>query len=108
MSISLVCDPTAIAAEHRAAHQALAQRLMVEAVQEVRELSDGFAFRFTADEFPAVTAYMAHERLCCPFFAFAIEVGAERDPIWLRITGSDEVKALLQAQVRHSAGSVMP
>ncbi len=100
MTTPLACDLTAIAAEQRTAHQALVERLLFETPQEVRELAEGYAFRFTADDYAAVMAFVANERLCCPFFTFGVEVGAERGPIWLRLTGDAAVKEFLRAEFK--------
>ncbi len=91
-----VCDLSAIAPSQRDAHQALAARLFGEAVQEWTELANGYAFRFTPEEYEDVTAFVANERLCCPFFTFVLEVTADRGPLWLRITGNENAKAVLQ------------
>jgi len=86
----LASDLNAIPPEQRASHQALIERLMSRLAMETRELIDGYAFRFTAGDYPEVAAYVANERLCCPFLAFEIDVGAERGPVWLRITGAED------------------
>jgi hypothetical protein len=99
MTSPLACNLTAIASENRIAHQALTERLMSEMVQEVHELSDGYAFRFTADDYAAIMGYVAQERLCCPFFTFVIEISAERGPIWLRLSGREGVKEFLRAEL---------
>jgi hypothetical protein len=65
--------------------------------QEIQELPDGYAFRYAADEYPRVAAFIANERACCPFFTFVLEVPPEGRPIWLRITGPDGVKDLLSS-----------
>ncbi len=99
-SFSVVaCDMTAIAPEQRAFHQARAEHLWFEAAQEIRELPDGYAFRFTADEYSTITEFIANERLCCPFFTFGLEVGSERGPIWLRLTGREGVKEFLRTEL---------
>ncbi len=90
------CDLAAIAAEQRAAHQARVEHLWFEAAQEVRELPDGYGFRFSADEFPTIAEFIANERLCCPFFNFGLEVTPERGPVWLRLTGREGVKDFLR------------
>jgi hypothetical protein len=46
MPIPFACDMIAIPAEQRAAHHALIQHPMSEAVEEIRELPDGLVFRF--------------------------------------------------------------
>src|SRR4051794_37061097 len=76
----LACDLTAISAAERAAHHALAEHVLVEAVQEVQELADGYAFRFAAADYPTVTEFVANERLCCPFFTFTLQVQADQGP----------------------------
>ena|SRR5690242_20541305 len=96
-STLLACDLTAIDAAEREAHQALAARLLTEIALETQELADGYAFRFPAEVYPDVVAFVANERLCCPFFTFMLEVTPGRGPLWLRITGPDGVKAMLRS-----------
>ena len=91
----LACDLTAITPEERAGHQRLANHLLAEAALETRELPDGYAFRFPAERFSEVVAFIGNERLCCPFFTFQLEITPAGGPIWLRITGPEGVKAIL-------------
>jgi hypothetical protein len=95
----IACDLTAIDGAQREAHMKLAERLLTQAPAEVRELADGYAFRYASELYSSIAEFVANERLCCPFFAFTIEVTPERGPVWLRITGPDGVKAFLQAQL---------
>jgi hypothetical protein len=94
----LACDLTAIEPAQRAAHEALGAYLVKESAQERRELPDGYAFRFAAEQYAEITAFIANERLCCPFFHFALDVMPDRGPIWLHLTGREGVKALLAAE----------
>ena len=98
LEIPLACDLTAIPAEEREAHELLAKRLFVDAAPERQELPDGYAFQFRADQYPLLTAFVANERLCCPFFRFTLEVTPEQGPLWLRITGGDGVKEFIRAE----------
>ena len=98
-AVGPACDMTAIAPLERDAHQALAARLFGEAVQERTELANGYTFRFTPDRYRDVAAFVANELLCCPFFTFVLEVTADRGPIWLRITGDENAKAILQQEL---------
>ncbi len=93
---AIACDLAAIAAGQRAPHQAVVEHLWYEAAQEVRELPNGYGFRFSADEYPTIAAFIANERLCCPFFNFGLEVTPERGPVWLRLTGREGVKDFLR------------
>jgi hypothetical protein len=92
---TLVCKPDAIAEQHRAPHLALAAQLVFHTAQERVELADGYAFRFAADDYPALAAYVANERLCCPFFRFELVVEPRQGAVWLRLCGTSEVKAYL-------------
>jgi hypothetical protein len=100
---AIACDLMAIAAEERDAHIARAARLVFRAYQERQELPDGYAWRFAADQYDEVVAYVGNERRCCPFFTFAVEVTPAGGPIWLRVTGDDAVKAYLRSELATQA-----
>ena len=70
-------------------------------IREVRELSDGYAFRIPAETAIVERAggFIARERLCCPFFSFTLEVTPERGPAWLKITGNDRVKEYIDKSI---------
>lgn len=95
---ALACDFGAMDGEQRERYRALRRRLG-EDFREVRELKDGYAFRHSseADVLVALAEYVSLERLCCPFFDFAIEVGRDSGEVWLRMTGPEGTKAVLRA-----------
>lgn len=95
----LFCDLTAIDASQRKHHKELTGRLR-ESIKEVREMADGYAFRFAGetDQITLVAEWVALERLCCPFFDFQLEVGSRDKPLWLRITGRAGVKSFMQSE----------
>ena len=95
----LACDRGAIAPDQRAAHQALAAELLLQAAQERVELPDGYAFRFASERYADVAAFVANERRCCPFFYFTLEVAPAQAPLWLRIGGPAGAKALRRAEL---------
>ena len=99
MPTAFACDMTAIPPEARGAHQALIRRLMTEAVEEVRELPDGLAFQFPAEEYDAVAEFVGRERLCCPFLTFTLDVSPERGPLRLRLTGAEGAKEFIRAEL---------
>ncbi len=96
----IVCDLSALDAEQRARHQALAQELRAGAL-EVQELADGYAFRYSPEPslFIRLAEFVTLERLCCPFLRLALEFEPERGPVWLRITGQEGVKQFLLAEL---------
>ncbi len=72
---------------------------LFDAVQETRELSDGFAFRFLPERewLDALVEFVASERECCPFLLFDVRSGPGLAPIWLHIRGeSDEAKEVIR------------
>jgi hypothetical protein len=96
--IPIACDMSAISADEREAHEMLAKQLFFEAVPERQELDDGYAFRFRADQYALLAAFIGNERLCCPFFRFTLEVTSAQGPLWLRITGGEGVKEFMQLE----------
>lgn len=68
-------------------------------VGDIVELSDGLAFGFPADAYDTVVRFVAGERLCCPFLAFALEIGPARGALWLRLTGPPGIKEFLRAEL---------
>lgn len=93
------CNLSALDGDQRKHHRELTQKLR-ESVKEIRELTDGYAFRFTTEtnRITLLAEWVALERLCCPFFAFQLEVGSDASPLWLRITGREGVKAFMQVE----------
>jgi len=99
--LSPVCALGALTREQRMQHQQ-AREAVQQAIEETRELADGYAFRFLATPatLRAVAEFMGLEHLCCPFFAqaLALEPG-KGGALWLRITGSEAAKAFMQAEL---------
>jgi hypothetical protein len=100
---SLACDLTAIPTDVREEHVLTAPQLFA-AVQEVLELPNGFAIRFLNEPggFMAIAKFIENERLCCPFFNFGLEIEPNDGPLWLRLTGGEGVKEILQTTLFES------
>lgn len=94
------CDVSAIPALERNAHSATIERLF-QSVESVDEVSNGYRFRLSGDRDVLVMAaeFIAHERLCCPFFAFGLELEAEKGAVWLSLTGREGVKPFILAEI---------
>jgi hypothetical protein len=88
------CNMKALTSVERARHQELSQALFA-AVQEKRELPNGYALRLPFVDLMTVAEWVSFERKCCPFFAFEMEQSKDQGPLWLRITGSDGVKPFI-------------
>ena len=96
---ALVCVPSAIPAEQRTRHFALARELLHEQVLEREELPNGYALRFAPANFESVVRFVANERKCCPLVSFEISVASGDGPLWLRMTGPAGTRAVLQAEL---------
>lgn len=94
---SLACDLTAIPSDVREEHVLTAPQLF-SAAQEVQDLPNGYAIRFANEtgRFMAIAMFIENERLCCPFFNFGLEIEPNSGPLWLRLTGGEGVKEILQ------------
>lgn len=93
------CNVAGISAEQRPRYIALAKKL-IGAKQEVRELADGYAFRFQveASTIQDLAEFITYERLCCPFFDFEIVIEREGGPAWLRLRGREGVKEFIRLE----------
>ena len=67
-------------------------------VQQVRELADGYAYRFPGNEEWAskLLKFIMGERSCCPFFTFELGFEPDEGPIWLHIHGPEGVKDFMK------------
>lgn len=95
----VACIPSAIAPADRAAHFALGRELLTSRARERVALEDGYAFRFEAGELERVARFVANERRCCPFLDFELRVAADDGPLWLRMTGPEGTRAVLDAEL---------
>ena len=91
------CDRSALDPAARKRHFDELGPQLRDAITGVRELPNGYEFRFSPD--PATVAkvseWAAGERLCCPFFVIELRMDAEHGPMWLRLTGRKGTKAFI-------------
>ncbi len=91
------CNMLALTKSERATHQKLSRTLFA-AIQEKRELPNGYAFRLPAATLVKAAQWVALEGRCCPFFTFQIDVAKNEGPLWLRVTGSEGIKPFIRAE----------
>jgi hypothetical protein len=96
----IACNMKALDRKQRQRHRLLTAQLHA-ALQETRELPDGYSFRLPSDEatIQRTAEWVTLERRCCPFITFAIEIDRERGPLWLRLTGREGVKPFLKMEL---------
>jgi len=99
-TIELACTPSAIPQEDREAHLANAQKLVFQTYLEIKELEDGYAFKFSEDKFETLTQFIALERLCCSFFTFELKIAPNQGPIWLHLRGNEQIKTFIKTELQ--------
>ena len=70
-------------------------------VKAVKELPDGYEFQFSGNPkwIRMLSAFIEYESHCCPFWTFSLKVSEKSGPIYLRLTGSQDAKRFLNAQM---------
>lgn len=93
------CNLKSMNTDQRQRYDVLSKQLKV-AIKEIKELPDGYAFRFPSDTpmLEDVAEWITYERLCCPFFTFAMEMEREGEAMWLRLTGREGVKPFIESE----------
>lgn len=77
-----------------------------DAVEETRELEDGYAFRFPGSDewFRTLAEYALYERGCCPFVHFELALEPEGGTAWLRMRGGEDVKRFVREVLQERVG----
>ena len=89
----LTCNINGIPPHERARYGQLVQALR-HAVQERRELPDGYAFQINTKQIDTdqLVQWIELERRCCPFFGFKVNWDQQTGIVWLHLTGPEGVK----------------
>jgi hypothetical protein len=96
---------SALSPEQRTHHLATI-RSVFGAVHTFREVPSGYEFesRYTPAALHALADFIAHEKLCCPFFSFSVHVEPAEGSLCLRLGGPPGVKPFILAEL----GSAIP
>jgi len=93
----------ALEPNERPIHVALIKKLFGN-VQTIRELENGYAFGLIDDTqtMNETVEFISKERLCCPFFGFAIVLEPNGTGLWLHITGQEGIKPFIHVEFGQS------
>jgi hypothetical protein len=93
------CNIKALNSEQRKRMGELVNRMNAKR-QQVKELPDGYAFRFAGEPelVKDLAEFAIYEKMCCPFFDFEIALERENGPLWLRLKGREGVKAFIKME----------
>jgi hypothetical protein len=94
-----VCDRLALTPEIRTRHFEVLGPALRAARLAVRELPDGYEFKFPSDAktLAMLEEWIGQERLCCPFFDIDLRFERENGPVWMRLTGRPGTKDFIRA-----------
>jgi hypothetical protein len=89
----LTCNINGIPPQERARYGRLVEELR-HAIEERRELPDGYAFQINSGQIGTgkLVEWVELERRCCPFFGFEVRWDQQKGSIWLHLTGPEGVK----------------
>ena len=95
------CHTKALSKEEWA-HKDKISAKMRNARVEIKELPDGYAFRYPPNGVPLVELadWVDTEARCCPFFDMAISVERDGGPVWLMLRGQDGVKQFIRSEFK--------
>ena len=93
----LACVAGAIPVAVRDEHFALAARLFGRDALERRAAANGYAYRFDGDRLGDLARWIEHERRCCPFLSFRLDMSEAE--LWLHLDGPDGTRAFLDAEL---------
>jgi hypothetical protein len=97
MDTPFVCNMNALSVTQRERYKEIVHNLN-QSRQAVKELNDGYAFRFKAESQIILDAaeFIVYERLCCPFFDFELAVDQQTNWLWLRLRGQEGIKEFIR------------
>ena len=96
---AIVCDLSAIPADQRDAHFALARDLLFADERAVHDVENGLAFELSPGRLADVVRFVENERRCCQHLAFVLEIPPRNGTLTLRVMGPgarEELRALLR------------
>jgi len=98
--IPFACNMEAIAPDDRQKHLETIGSLFRSVVQ-VGDLPRGYSFALAQDDVPLnlAASFIDRERLCCPFFNFALRIEGSDRLLRLDITGPAGVKPFIIAEL---------
>lgn len=95
----------ALSPAEREVHRQMSERLLA-AVSAREPHPDGYSFRIDTGELALVSQWIAHERKCCPFLGFELDVPSGSRTFSLRLRGPEGTRQLLEAELGISAPPV--
>src|SRR5262245_54447221 len=96
------CNLNALTLSERARHFVQLGPALRSLKTGVRELPNGYEFRFPSDAktIALLAEWIEQERRCCPFFDIDLRFEREGGPVWMRLSGREGTKNLSRPTLR--------
>ena len=96
--VTLACNIAALTPKEKQRHFDELGPQLRSLKKGVRELADGYEFEFPSDRatYRLLTEWADGERICCPFFDIELRSEREGGPVFLRLTGRDNVEKFIE------------
>jgi hypothetical protein len=99
MDTPFICNLNVLSESQKERYKQLI-RILNQSRQAVKELNDGYTFRFKAESqlILDVAEFIVYERLYCPFFNFELTVESDTNRMWLNLRGQNGIKQFIRAE----------
>ena len=93
------CNPTVLTSAQQARSLDL-REVLKPGIVEVKELPDGYRFRFKNDVslMRSIGQYVNLKRQCCPYLTYGVRIEREREYVWLQVTGRIGIKGTIRQE----------
>ena len=97
MDTPFICNTSALSVAQRIRYKELTEKLN-DSRQSIKELTDGYAFRFKAvpELIMDAAEFLTLKQLCYPFFNFELAVEADANRLWLHLRGQNGIKKFIR------------
>ena len=98
-TVPLACNMDVFTPAQRESHIRTSTEL-IQAIQSVQGVENGYELLFPNEtEFiTQIAAFIANERLCCPFLDFTLKVASDKEPVSFILTGPSGTQEFLRAE----------
>jgi hypothetical protein len=105
--IPVACSHTVFTKEQRVEYKNIWEELETRKIS-ITELEQGYQYQFQGDSetLRLVNEWVSMERKCCPFLTFTVIASNEEEPVFLKLTGSEEVKAFLRTDIQSNINMI--
>ena len=94
------CDVTTLTSKERERYRGFEKQLP-DKIKSISEVPNGYVLSFpmNSENYTLFAEFVTYESRCCSFLSFALKVNSEEDLATLDITGPEDAKQFIQAEL---------